>query len=102
MFSVKNNKFHKFRKKFEEKLFKSKTDNIWEDQHFLNNIYPHIKNDSIIFDSHHLYSDEKINSFPKTNYKGFIGDVICNNFEEIYNKYNIKITEKPKIRDSSI
>tara|TARA_B100000214_G_C23840852_1_gene568717 strand:- start:18 stop:827 length:810 start_codon:yes stop_codon:yes gene_type:complete len=63
------------------------------DQDWLNKkIYPNIINDVFIHDEHNHHKDEKnVHKLPKTDYKGFIGEVLCSNYQNIKLKYNINL-----------
>lgn len=100
MFGVKNNKFKKFKKKFNDDYNNSK--NIYDqDQKFLRSIYKYIKNDAIIFDNFYRYKDENVTYF-EHNPNNFIGKVNCYNFDEIKKKYNINIKKKKRTRENTI
>ena len=43
----------------------------------------------MIYDAYHHFSQEKINEYPQTDFKGYIGQIVCNDF-----KLTIKIMER--------
>ena len=83
MFGVKNNVMYPFLDKFESYLQKNQKGKYMDDQIFLRNIYRDLeqKNKLMIYDAHHHLSQEKINQYPQTNFKGYIGQIVCNDFK---------------------
>ena len=93
MFGVRNGILKKIKDKFYQNIF-SQSSNKGEDQTWLNkNVYPLIKNNCIVHDSKPWFDDEKDirQPFPKIDYKGFIGETLCQNYPRIQKKYGYKL-----------
>jgi len=93
MFGVRNGILRKIKNKFNHDV-DSQSAQYGKDQDWLNKkVYPLIRNNCIVHDSKPWYSDEKDirPPFPKNNYNGFIGEIKCNNFPRIQQRYNLKL-----------
>lgn len=83
MFGVKNNVMHPFLDKFKSYLQKNQKGKYMDDQIFLRDIYRSLakENKLMIYDAYHHFSQEKINEYPQTDFKGYIGQIVCNDFK---------------------
>lgn len=91
MFGVKNNVFHQFRKQFENNQKQDKKGKYFDDQIFLRDMYRELKDNKLVFDSHHHFKDEKVQPFPKADFQGYIGEIVCNDFSLTNKKYGLDI-----------
>ena len=91
MFGVKNNVFHQFRKEFEKNQKNDKMGKYFDDQIFLRDIYHQLKDNKLVFDAHHHFKDEKILPYPQTDFKGYIGQIVCKDFTLTNKKYGLDI-----------
>lgn len=108
MFGVKNNVMHPFLDKFKSYLQKNKQGKYMDDQIFLRDIYRSLakKNKLMIYDAHHHFSQEKINKYLQTDFKGYIGQIVCNDFKLTNNNYGknlqkTSVTKPYQIPDDS-
>lgn len=108
MFGVKNNVMHPFLDKFKSYLQKNQQGKYMDDQIFLRDIYRSLakENKLMIYDAHHHFSQEKINQYPPTDFKGYIGQIVCNDFKLTNNNYGknlqkTSVTKPYQIPDDS-
>jgi hypothetical protein len=98
MFGARNSCLKKYKNLFLESLNKP-NEAYFSDQLFLRNIYDKVKEDSLIFDNHNHFKNEKLLNIPETNFKGYIGEIVCDNFDEIKKKYGLEIKKVDRKRD---
>ena len=92
MFGVKNNVFHEHKNSF-NKIMNLKKNNgkYFDDQIFLRDIYRKLKDNKLVFDSHHHFKKEKVQPYPKADFQGYIGQIVCNDFSLTNKKYGLDI-----------
>jgi protein O-GlcNAc transferase len=91
MFGVKNNCFHSQKKLFHQTLKEKTKGKFFDDQLFLRKIHKNLKDNCLIFDSHHHFKNEKIEPYPKNNFQGYIGQIVCNDFKLTNQKYGMNL-----------
>lgn len=88
MFGTKNNCLHKYNHLYQERIKDPKKGIFGCDQDFFNQIYDDMKDNSFIFDRFHFFKDEKNNKYSETEFDGYIGQIVCNDFKLTNEKYN--------------
>ena len=99
MFGVRNGILHKMNNEFNNDV-DSQSAQYGKDQEWLNEkVYPLIRDNCIVHDSKPWFEDEKDirDPFPNNNYKGYIGEIKCNNFPRIEQKYNFKLKNLSRV-----
>ena len=100
MFGVKNNVFHQFKDRFQNQAQEKKKGKYMEDQIFLRDVYRKLApNNIMVYDSHYHFPKENVLPYVETEFNGYIGQIVCNDFELTNERFNLNIQktsiEKP-------